>query len=163
MMKRFALCLAILTAFALPAHAHDIDGTEVVFDGAIPCSIVCAYWLDNGFLPCENPFPPGSYVDHITDPAPTAPAGKITLFEATLDPTVDWDSFFCRNDETRAELGPIICICDPQCTLEVGGVLIAGCHEDFGWVLAAGESVIFRAYNWSDALPATGEYSFRSL
>jgi hypothetical protein len=158
-MKAVVAGLLVLS-FAAPANAHQITGTEVTFDGAIPCSVACAYWVENGFSPCEQPFPPGSYVDHITSPAPSL-AGKKTFIQATLDPEIDWDMFFCRNDATRAELDPGMCAClPPECQTEVAYVVGFGCHEDFFHPLVAGQTTIFRAYNWSDAAPAIGRYNF---
>lgn len=155
----FAIMLAL--SIGAPASAHELNGTDVTFDGAIPCAVACSYWIENGFTPCEAPFPPGSYVDHLTSPAPAAPAGKIIVFEATLDPEIDWDSFFCANNAARTELPYGACLClPPPCDVVVAGMGVAGCHEDFSYPFVAGQQVIFRAYNWSDALPARGEYGF---
>lgn len=155
-MKALLTGLVVLS-LAMPASAHQIQGTEVIFDAAIPCTIACSYWIDNGFTPCEAPFPPGSYVDRLTTEAPSA-AGKITVLDATLDPEIDWDMFFCRNDETRAELSPGACICLPaECQHEVGWITF-GCHEDISAPVVHGQTVIMRAYNWFDVVPAMGRY-----
>ena len=154
-----AAVLLALTTLATPAAAHDLNGTDVSFVGAIPCAIACASWVDNGFLPCEAPFPQGSYVDHVTHAAPSAP-GKVTVLEGTIDPVIDWDEYFCANDETRREMGQGANILGDPCSFMIGDILIGGCHEDMSTPVAPGQTVIFRAYNWSDALPAPGEYSF---
>ena len=157
-MKLAAALLTVVTMLAMPAQAHQIEGTEVVFDGAIPCSVVCAYWIDNGFRACEVPFPPGSYVDHVTAPAPSAP-GKVVVLQTTLDPVIDWDSWLCTNDEVRTQISEPGTILGEPCDDLLRLVPIA-CHEDISVPVMAEQTVIFRAYNWSDAFPAIGRYGF---
>lgn len=160
---RVLIGLLMSGALVVPAQAHDIAGTEVEFFGAIPCTVACAYWVDNGFAPCEAPFPPGSYLDRVTSPAPSQP-GKITVLEATLDSEIDWDGFLCRNDETREELSQACSCLPPSCDEPLPGVSPPiGCHEDAATPVVDGQTVIFRAYNWSDAPPAQGEYAFRLI
>ena len=157
-----AVAVALLAA---PAQAHTRAGaTEVVFSGAVPCSVVCSYWIDNGFTPCEVPFPPGSYIDHITAPAPTPAPGKVVVLEATLDSEIDWDLFLCSNTTPPRETGKVTPV-QPPCDNRLGQnhVVPIGCHEDHSTPMVAGQTVILRAYNWSDALPATGRYWFLSV
>lgn len=164
-MRSIAVLLAVASLAVAPgARAHTVGGGggEHEYFGAIPCAVACSYWVGNGFTPCERPFPPGSYLDHITNPAPAPPPGRhIIILEATLDAEVDWDLFLCRSSPPYTELlvgtGQLY---EEPCDNRVGdnSPLPIGCHEDFSAVLVAGQTVIMRAYNWSDALPAMGRW-----
>lgn len=162
-MRRLSAVTMLLLATAAPAGAHTgANATRVMFSGAIPCAVVCAYWVNNGFEPCENPFPPGAYVDVLTAPAPTPPEGKVAIIEATLDMVVDWDSFLCESEPPYREIAQGANILGEPC----GGhgptewLFPPGCHEDMSALLRAGQTTIFRAYNFLDAPPATGRYWF---
>lgn len=163
-MRRATIIILLVTMSSSPVLAHVRAGaTEVVFSGALPCTVVCSYWIDNGFTPCEAPFPRGSYIDHITAPAPTPPPTKVVALEATLDMEIDWDMFLCSNTtpprEIETGIGTPV---QPPCDNRLGpnNVIPIGCHEDHSTPVVAGQTVILRAYNWSDPLDATGRYSF---
>lgn len=159
-MKRTSILVAIFMAWMsfAPAQAHrGADATAVSFAGAVPCALVCAYWVDMGFSACEKPFPPGSYVDHLTTAAPSRDPGKIVVLEATLDSEIDWDGFLCADEVGNRELAQLTSYFGP-CESPLGPW--AGCHEDGSTPVVPGQRVIFRAYNWSDAPPATGHFWF---
>lgn len=159
-MARRALYLILtVTLLAGPAQAHvGPNATQVVFSGAVPCSVVCSYWVGGSYSPCENPFPPGSYVDLITSPAPVPSPGRVVILETALDAQVDWDGFLCANDETRRELSQgANLICDDY-------FLLFFClHEDMSTPVVPGQTVIFRAYSWSDPLDAIGHFWYKSF
>lgn len=147
-------------ALAVPATAHTGSGmTNYTFTGAVPCAVACSYWVDNGFTPCEAPFPPGAYLDKTTPGAPTPGAGKIAVLEATLDVDIDWDSFLCAKTAAATELAQGANILGDPCDNVLGANNLApiGCHEDMSTPVTAGQQVTFRAYNWSDAGSAIGK------
>lgn len=162
-MKRLIAALAIFGATAQPAAAHSgpPGASEVTFE-ALPCAVACAYWLDNGFEACERPFPPGSYADHLTAPAPAPPEGKrVVVLEATIDPKVDWDLFLCESEPPHRGYPRGHILGEPCDNLLGSNNLVpVGCHEDYSAPLKVGQTVILRAYNWSDPLPTTGRYWF---
>jgi hypothetical protein len=145
--------------FAAPAGAHTGPGATSVQWEALPCAVACSYWIDNGFTPCSQPFPPGTYDDVLTVPAPARDAGKIVVLQASIDPTIDWDLFLCSpgGDEKAYACGG-----GAECST-AGPVCYYGCHEDVSAPVAAGEQMVLRAYNWSDAFPATGAYWFKEI
>lgn len=150
------LILATLT-LAGPAQAHTRPGgTSVIFSGALPCSVACSYWVSSDFAPCENPFPPGSWVDNVTSPAPAPSPGRVVVLETALDMQIDWDGFLCANDETRRELSQGANL---HCAEEYY-LLIFCLHEDMSTRVVADQTVIFRAYSWSDPFDAVGHYWF---
>lgn len=164
-MRKTIIGLVAIGAFALavPASAHvGANPQSHTFAGAVPCAVACSYWVEQGFTPCEAPFPPGAYLDRTTNAAPTPPAGKIVVLEATLDSGVDWDSFLCANNAAKTELAQGANILGEPCDNVLGSNNLApvGCHEDMSTPVTAGQTVIFRAYNWSDAGPATGKWWF---
>jgi hypothetical protein len=163
--KTFIGLLAASALFmAAPAQSHPVpaNGGTYTFQGAAPCAVVCSYWVDQGFTPCENPFPPGSFLDKVTNAAPTPPTGKIIVLEATLDSTLDWDSFMCANNATKTELAQGANILGEPCDNLLGpnNAAPVGCHEDMSTPITAGGTVILRAYNWSDAGPAIAKWGF---
>lgn len=163
MRARVALAGLLVLVSVTPAGAHGVrQATPVTFSGAIPCAVACAYWVDNGFAPCENPFPPGSYVDALTAAAPTPAAGKVVVIEATLDMAVDWDSFLCESEPPYREIAQGANILGEPCEWwsPSGWLFPLGCHEDMSAPLRAGQTTIFRAYNFLDAPPAYGHYWF---
>lgn len=163
MARRAGLLIVALAMLAAPAQAHSGRGaTRVVFSGALPCAIVCSYWVDNGFAACENPFPPGSYVDHVTVPAPAPQPTKVMVLEATLDQQVDWDHFLCSAPAPSRELASGADILGEPCDYHYPpySLCVADVHEDSSTPVVEGQRVIFRAYNWVDALDARGQYWF---
>lgn len=156
--------LAFVLLAAVPAGAHTRPGaTEVTFEG-LPCAVACASWVDEGFFPCENPFPPGSYDDALTTPAPTPDPGRFVILTGTIDPELDWDVYFCESEPPYRELAQGANLDQQRCdTLGQNSAIPLGCHEDMSIPVRAGQTVIMRAYNWSDALPATGHYWFDEI
>lgn len=164
--RKTLIGLAAISAFALalPASAHNATPDSVnkqthTFTGAVPCAVACSYWVNNGFTPCEAPFPPGAFLDKKTSAAPAPGVGKIAVLEGTLDMQLDWDSFFCADTTARTELAQGANILGDPCDNILGGGSLApvGCHEDLSTPVVGGQTVIFRAYNWSDAGSATGK------
>lgn len=164
--KRFCtLVFTVATAAAIgsPANAHTIPGATDVTYEALPCAVACAYWVNNGFTPCEVPFPPGSYDDVLTTPAPTAPPGRIIILEATIYPKIDYDLFACDSAPPYTQLSQGLQDWGAPCDggpLREDDFLPLACHEDMSLPLMAGKQVILRAYNWSDVFPAPGQYRF---
>lgn len=158
----FALMLA---AAPTPAGAHTYPGATPVEWEALPCAVACSYWVDNGYTPCAHPFPPGSFDDVLTAPAPGAP-GSVTVLEAVIDPAVDWDLFICVGDPPTDQAcpagGECSSILGEPCDNPLGANHVApvACHEDVSIPIAMGERVTLRAYNWSDPLPVSGRYWF---
>ena len=162
-MRKTLIGLVALSAFALavPATAHTGPNmSSHTFTGAIPCATVCSYWVDNGFTPCEAPFPPGAFLDRLTGAAPTPPSGKVAILEATLDSQIDWDSFLCANTTAREELAQGANILGNPCDNILGpnNLVPVGCHEDMSTPVVGGQRVIIRAYNWSDVGPAQAKW-----
>lgn len=164
-----ALTTFVLTmAVASPSGAHTYPGATPVEWEALPCAVACSYWINNGFTPCSNPFPPGSFDDVRTAPAPEREEGKVIVLEATLDPVVDWDLFLCVGNpptDQTCTTGECVTIIGEPCDTPLGPnhIVPAGCHEDASTPVSPGQTVILRAYNWSDPLPATGSYWFRII
>lgn len=169
MRKTFIGLLAAGALFmAAPAQSHVISssgGGTFTFQGAAPCAVACSYWVDQGFTPCETPFPPGAYLDKTTNGAPAPAAGKtVTVLEGTLDSTVDWDSFLCAS-VAGAELAQGANILGEPCDNLLGSNSLApvGCHEDLSTPRTTGQTTVFRAYNWSDVGPAPAVWHYLSI
>lgn len=165
--RTIAMVLALTISAATAASAHTppagvVQDTSYLFpvgvtpDGALPCTVVCSYWIDNGFTPCENPFPPGSYLERVTAPAPAAPTGKVAVLEVTLDVEIDWDMFLCTSPG-RIEL-PGDDILGEPCDNLLGenNVVPIGCHENASAPVASGRQILIVVYNWSDVFDAHG-------
>lgn len=164
---RGALVVALLSAIGLaaPVSAHwpAGNGADFRFEGAIPCAVACAGWIDGAFDACEAPFPPGSYVEQVTRPAPTSPDGTRVFLDVALDTTIDWDLFLCATAPPHAELarstsGSFEMSAEP-CHHDI--VVKLACHEDAIVAVADGQAVILRGYNMGDFGPAIGRYGFR--
>lgn len=157
----------LVSSLVAPASAHQGRGAiRVEFAGAVPCSVACMGWPERRDVPCARPFPPGSFVDRITPPAPAPRPGFVMVLEATLDPVVDWDGFLCSDDDEQRFLGGRggpRAFPDDSCWFFGHHTETFGCHEDNATVVTAGQTVIFRAYNWTDAATATGHYWFLEI
>lgn len=164
-MKLRALVIAVALFAALPANAHTASGKAVVWKDAIPCawSLYCGSWQED-FTACETPFPPGSYVDVVTDAAPAAPPGKITILRVVLYSEVDWDLFICASPR-GVELAQGSTHLGEPCDTLLGPntSTFFGCHEDASIPRSAGQTSILRAYNWLDVFPAQGRYWYEFL
>lgn len=148
------LAVFVLTAALLgqgAAHAGEISRQEGTFALAAPCAIVCSYWVDQLFAPCENDFPPGSYSEILTDPAP-AHDGRVLVGDFKIFPTVDWDAFVCSYPERKliaqgANILGEVCRGMPPVP---PNILPVGCDEYASWVATPGKRYTLLAYNWSD-------------
>lgn len=171
MRKTFIGLLAAGALFmSAPAQAHDpfspAGGGTYIFQGAAPCAVGCSYWVNQGFTPCENPFPPGAYQDKVTNGAPPPAADKtVTILDAHMDATIDWDSFFCESGGLHAELAQGANILGEPCDNIAGENSLApvGCHEQLSTPRKLGQTTIFRAYNWSDVGPAPASWHYLSI
>lgn len=147
------LAVFVLTAALLGqggAHAGEISREDGVFALAAPCAIACSYWVGNGFAPCESDFPPGSFAEVLTAPAPTAVG--LVVGEFKISPTVDWDAFVCSYPERKliaqgANLLGGTCRGMPPVP---PNTLPVGCDEYASWVATPGKRYTLLAYNWSD-------------
>jgi hypothetical protein len=167
MVRALTLVAAMCICIASPAQAHGPRSgaqnvTAVTFEALVPCAIACATWVDlKMFSPCENPFPPGSYDEVLTAPAPAAPADRVALLEATIDPSVDWDMWLCAEQSPHVELAQGANELGAPCDYDEppwAAIYRVNCHEDAVLPLAEGERVIMRAFNVADPLPAPGRY-----
>lgn len=158
-MKLRAFVVGIVVLAALPARAHTAPGTDVVWDGAISCTVLCSYGAGGAYSPCEYPFPPWSYDDVETESAPQAPPGTVTMLRVVLYNQVDWDLFVCAGPR-GAELAQGATHVGEPCDTLLGPntSTLVGCHEDASTPVKAGQTYILRAYNWLDVLPAHGRY-----
>jgi hypothetical protein len=147
-MKLLAVSVAFMALLGQPAvHAGVVSSQEGTFALAAPCAIACSYWVDNGFAPCTNDFPPGTYSEVLTPPAPAVDGILVAAFEIT--PEVDWDSFACTYPE-REEIGRGANLLGGQCDLIIQPLFPLGCREWVGWVATPGAQYTLLAYNWSD-------------
>ena len=150
-----AAALALATvAPAIPAQAgHLGSGTEhFALTVDVPCLVVCSYWIDNGFTPCEHPFPPGSYEDKVTKSAPTPPTGRVGVVTYEMTPVLDWDSWICANNTDRTELGRGANIIGDPCDGILGPSDYSGtgCKETITIPTLPGQTYRLRGYNWQD-------------
>jgi hypothetical protein len=157
-MRRIALLVAV-TALALGGQAADaktIKSGRMTFSAAVPCTVVCAYWLahpperipfvagDGNPYACTEPFPPGSYEDKIL----RAPKGaKLLRFQAY--PVTDWDVAFCTPGNKYISFAANTAT---DCQF--------GCVETANIKVKAGKRYLIRAYNWSDTDPLPAKYWF---
>jgi hypothetical protein len=163
-----AAALAMATvAPAMPANAnHKAGAVHWEFTASVPCLVVCSYWIDNGFTPCEAPFPPGSYEDRVSAAAPNPGAGKLGLLTFEIFPVLDWDSFVCANDSARTQLGQGANAVGDPCDGILGPNDLSGtgCYESVTIPVTQGTTYRLRGYNWQDgpiACPAS--YHFKSV
>lgn len=162
-----AAVLAIATvAPAMPAQgSHQAGAVHFQFTASVPCLVVCSYWINNGFTPCEQPFPPGSYEDRVTTGAPTPGTGKLGLLTFEIFPVLDWDSFICANTAARTELGQGANNVGDPCDGILGPDDLSGtgCYESVTIPTQAGATYRLRGYNWQDgpiACPASYTFKF---
>lgn len=166
--------LGLLAFAAPPAQAATTEQPNKRFvfpvTGTIPCGIPvvavgCAYNLPEsalGYRPCENPFPQGSWVDVLTVPAPTPPAGKKMILEFTSFSEIDWDTWICaklsNGSLNGGELAQGANILGQLCDNALGAdnPVPIGCIETADAPAEAGKQYVLRAYNYSDLrdLPA---------
>lgn len=179
-MRKFLIGLVavLLLALSVPALADTIPGDAVakksyVFNPgvgpgtAFPCAVVCAYWdvpTSIGAQACSQPFPgvegvAGSYLTAKTPSVPAPPSGKVGILLATLDVSVDWDSYLCTDNAASTELAQGTNILGEPCDNLLGpnNLVPVGCHEDMSIPAETGKTYKFRVYNWSDVSPAEGE------
>jgi len=145
------------------------DPVAVEWGPAVPCAFWCAYWSmphSAGFRPCENPFPAGSYVDVVTDPAPAL--GEHMMLVVTIEYEVDWDLFVCARLSNGSNNGPMLGKGNQAisgCKGETPGIpglypIPYGCDEIAEIPVAPGGRYVLRAYSWSDPSLARGGYRF---
>lgn len=180
-MKRilWAALLAAVIGSGLPAistasaHAGQHPVTFPVAE-TIPCgpgmgADVCAYNLpanELGFKACENPFPPGSYYDIVTEPAPIAPTGKRVILVFESFPQIDWDTFICGRLSDGTNNGGEIArganaLAEPcDNLLGPGSMAPIGCVEKAQAPAKTGERYVLRAYNYSDIADLLGRYTW---
>jgi len=180
MKKLLVVALVLGTMYAgtvAPAGAVP-PGKKFVFpvSEAVPCSIgftvdICAYNLPAsalGFRACENPFPPGSFVDVLTDPAPSPPAGRKMILQLDSFPQVDWDSWICarlsNGSNNGGELAQGANVLGENCDNFLGpdNPVPVGCIEQAQAPAEAGKRYVLRAYNYFDAAdnPALYQWIF---
>lgn len=161
-----ALAFAVVSP-AVPASAtHKSGAVHWDFTASVPCLTVCSYWLDNGFTPCEAPFPPGSYEDKISAPAPTPSSGKVQVITFEIFPVLDWDSFICANNSAKTQLGQGANNVGDPCDGILGPNDLSGtgCYESATVPTTSGSTYVLRGYNWQDgpiACPAA--YHFKAI
>lgn len=169
-MRRIVAASLLMAAIAVPEAARAVepigDPVEVTFE-ALPCAAVCADWLaflncdieckdpDIYFQACDAPFPLWGY----DDVAITAPENaRVLMFESR--PTVNWDTFICAPDGEELAVGPD---CPPyECDPPGSGRVPIAAPESLTILVRPGERLVLRAYNWLDAFPLTGTYTFFS-
>ncbi|HVL33387.1 MAG TPA: hypothetical protein VM600_07385 [Actinomycetota bacterium] len=172
-MRKLLVSFAVATMVlgVLPAQSH-VASHNLVFPiaGTVGCGQaiawdICAYnppASTLGYKACENPFPPNSWVDKITEPAPTPPSGKkvILVFEAT--PMIDWDTFICANTSARTQLAQGANILGENCDNILGpdNPVPVGCAEKSQAPATPGRTYILRAYNYSDIADLHGKYTW---
>ncbi|MFA5891277.1 MAG: hypothetical protein WDA27_10090 [Actinomycetota bacterium] len=171
-MRKLLLAAAVAATFLgaqQPVRADTPAPIPVTFDGATPCGPACAYWpatTEAGFKACENPFPPGSYVDILTDRAPAPPAGKKVILILETFPQIDWDTFICgvlsNGSHNGGELARGVNLIPGNCDNLLGpeSPVPLGCEERAMTPATPGARYVLRAYNWSDVAPCPGRYSW---
>ncbi|HVL33385.1 MAG TPA: hypothetical protein VM600_07375 [Actinomycetota bacterium] len=172
---RKVLLLALVCAFmigAVPAQSHG-GSHNVTFPvaGTVPCGVpgggvdLCAYNIiaeTAGYKACENPFPPGSWIDKVTEAAPTPPSGKKVILVFESSPMLDWDTWICANTSARTQLAQGANIFGENCDNIVGpdNPLPIGCQEKAQAPATPGRTYILRAYNYSDIADLHGKYTW---
>jgi hypothetical protein len=148
---------------ALATPPVQAAGKRFVFPqaGTVPCAtVLCDYWpavAALGNRPCESPFPPQTYVDFVTQVAPTVPAGKKMILDFQTSPVTDWDTWICgllnNGDPTGGELAQGANILGQLCDNFLGpdSPVPVGCVEEAQAPAEAGHQYVLRAYNYSDA------------
>lgn len=171
-MKRRAMhvCLLVLAIVPVaPAGAADVTQPpnkqfEFPVAGTLPCGwgltgFGCAYNQPAstlGFRACENPFPEGSYLDVVTQPAPNPPAGKKIILDFTSFSDVDWDTWICtllsNGSHNGGELGQGANVLGQLCDNFLGpeNAVPIGCTEHAIAPAEAGHRYVLRAYNYFD-------------
>ena len=160
-MKRATIVVVIFAAISFvmqPAASKTIKAGSMTFEAPIPCTVVCAYWLDiaNGVVPgvkfaeCPAPFPSGSYADKVL----TAPS-KARFLTLKLYPTADWDMFLCSKPKSGNN-GRLL----KEGANDVAGDCQVGCVETIKYSVKPGTKYVVRAYNWSDVPTVKGRYTF---
>ncbi|MFA5891280.1 MAG: hypothetical protein WDA27_10105 [Actinomycetota bacterium] len=180
-MKRvlWATLLAAAVAAGLPglpaasAHPGEHPITFPVAQ-AIPCGPgmggdICAYnppASELGYKACENPFPPGSWVDIVTEQAPTPPPGKKVILILQTSPQIDWDTFICgmlsNGSHNGGELARGANALAEPCDNLLGPESLApiGCQERAQAPVSPGGRYVLRAYNYSDVADLLGHYTW---
>ncbi|MFA5891279.1 MAG: hypothetical protein WDA27_10100 [Actinomycetota bacterium] len=165
-------CLVAVAPAITPASAAEPGQApgEFVFPfaGTVPCGTACAYNIpEDLYKACENPFPPGSYVDVVTKPAPKVPDGKRkVLLKLEAFPQVDWDTFICgmlsdgshNGGELDQGANDVAETCDnlqgPESPIPVG------CEEEAMAPVETGKQYVLRAYNYSDPFDCPAKYTW---
>jgi hypothetical protein len=159
-----ALTLAGTVIAGVPAQGHFAEHRFTLV-GAVPCATACSYWTDDlGFSECSNPFPEGSWVDIVTESAPTPPAGKKMILEFETFPQIDWDSWICallsngsHNGATLAQ-GANVLLENCDNLLGPDNPVPVGCKEKAVVPAEAGKRYVLRAYNYFDVADDPGVY-----
>jgi hypothetical protein len=165
----FALVASVAGGAATPARADTTH--QITFRGAVPCAALCSYWPVGeraGFTPCEYPFPAGSFIDIVTEPAPAIPAGKThAVLQMKIYPTLDWDSWICAvgtgvGNGTQRQLAQGAHDLGSPCDNILGSnnPVATGCQEKATTPATPGTRYVLRAYNWSDPGDCPGEYTW---
>lgn len=136
--------------------------------GTVPCTTACAYNIpEDLFKACENPFPEGSFVDVVTQPAPYPPAGKKkVLLQLDAFPQVDWDTFICgmlsNGDHNGGELAQGANAVADNCDNLLGpeNPVPVGCEEHPIAPVEPGKQYVLRAYNYSDPFDCPASYKW---
>jgi hypothetical protein len=177
MPRKTVIALALvgsIVAGAPAARSHFVDHPIVFpFAGTIPCAPVflavdlCPYNTvggNLGFSECTNPFPEGSWVDIVTEPAPTPPAGKKMILEFETFPQIDWDSWICdllsNGSHNGATLAAGANVFGKNCDNLLGpdNPVPVGCKEKAVVPATAGKKYVLRAYNYTDVADDPGVY-----
>lgn len=171
-MKKLVLGVALLSSTFAGAPAQSHAGShDIVFRvaGTVPCGVLadsCAYNTiasSLGFSACKDPFPPGSWVDIRTEPAPTPPAGKKMLLVLEVTPQVDWDSWICALNGDQLAQGANVLGQPCDNFLGPDSPVPAGCKEKANTVATAGTVYILRNYNYADGADCPGKYTWQFI
>lgn len=168
-MRRTMLAAALLlTLVPLPAQARETSPKKIVFETTAPCGGVCPHWQsvrqNEAFAKaCEkNPTTvPGSW-DDVRVKVPASIAGrKPTGLHFILEPGLEYDGFICKvvnagkTNETY-KFG----VTSANQVSENCDALFMGCREEVRFAVRPGQTIVMRAYNWSDGQTCPGSYSW---
>ncbi|HVL33386.1 MAG TPA: hypothetical protein VM600_07380 [Actinomycetota bacterium] len=171
-MRKFLIVSMVVAALAgmTPAANGHAGSHNVSFPvaGTVPCGLAadtCAYNTPGraaGYKACENPFPPSSWVDKITEAAPTPPSGKKVILVFESSPQLDWDTWICANTSAKTQLAQGANVLGENCDNIAGpdNPIPVGCQEKAQAPATPGRTYILRAYNYSDVTDLHGKYTW---
>jgi hypothetical protein len=144
-----------------PAYADQAAGNAFTYSVAntVPCGLIgAACYLGDvtASTACSAPFPSGSYLDVVTEAAPTPPSGHQTLLSFFAAPVTDWDLFVCAFDSGGGHNGTQLAAgahapgdqCDN--VLSPSNAVPVGCTEEADAIVQGGTQYVLRAFNKLD-------------